>query len=41
LEDQTVTIRHRDSMQQDRVKMEDLKTIINEEVSMRNWLMKM
>ena len=41
LEDQTVTIRHRDSMQQDRVKIEDLKTIINEEVSIKNWLMKM
>jgi glycyl-tRNA synthetase len=41
LEDQTVTIRHRDTMQQDRVKIEDLKTIINNEVSMKNWLMKM
>ena len=41
LEDKTVTIRHRDTMKQDRVKIEDLKTIINNEVSMRNWLMKM
>jgi glycyl-tRNA synthetase len=41
LEDETVTIRHRDSMQQDRVKMVDLKNIIADEVSMRNWLMKM
>ena len=41
LEDQTVTIRHRDSMQQDRVKIEALRSIINNEVSMRNWLMKM
>lgn len=41
LEDQTVTIRHRDSMQQDRVKIESLRGIINNEVSMRNWLMKM
>ena len=40
LEDQTVTIRHRDSMQQDRVKISDLRDIINNEVSMRNWLMK-
>lgn len=40
LEDQTVTIRHRDSMQQDRVKISDLRTIINDEVSVRNWLMK-
>ena len=41
LEDETVTIRHRDSMQQDRVKISALRDIINSEVSMRNWLMKM
>jgi glycyl-tRNA synthetase len=41
LEDQTVTIRHRDSMQQDRVKISELRNIIHEEVSVRNWLMKM
>ncbi|MGH2665456.1 glycine--tRNA ligase [Flavobacterium sp.] len=41
LEDQTVTIRHRDSMKQDRVKITELRGIINNEVSMRNWLMKM
>ncbi len=41
LEDQTVTIRHRDSMKQDRVKISELRGIITEEVSMRNWLMKM
>ncbi|THF49446.1 glycine--tRNA ligase [Flavobacterium supellecticarium] len=41
LEDQTVTIRHRDSMKQDRVKISELRGIISEEVSMRNWLMKM
>jgi len=40
LEDETVTIRHRDSMKQDRVKITDLKSIIGNEVSMRNWLMK-
>ena len=40
LEDQTVTIRHRDSMKQDRVKIADLKGIINDEVSMRNWLLR-
>jgi len=40
LEDQTVTIRHRDSMAQDRVKISELRGIINEEVSMRNWLMR-
>jgi glycyl-tRNA synthetase len=41
LEDETVTIRHRDSMQQDRVNISALRDIINNEVSMRNWLMKM
>ena len=41
LEDKTVTIRHRDSMQQDRVAIADLRKIISNEVSMRNWLMKM
>ena len=39
-EDQTVTIRHRDSMKQDRVKISELKNIIETEVSMKNWLMK-
>lgn len=41
IEDETVTIRYRDSMQQDRVKISDLRDIIANEVSMRNWLMKM
>jgi glycyl-tRNA synthetase len=41
IEDQTVTIRHRDTMKQDRVKISDLKSIIENEVSMKNWLMKM
>jgi glycyl-tRNA synthetase len=40
LEDQTVTIRHRDSMKQDRVKISELKTIIENEVSIKNWLQK-
>jgi glycyl-tRNA synthetase len=40
LEDKTVTIRHRDSMKQDRVKVSELKDIINQEVSMRTWLQK-
>jgi glycyl-tRNA synthetase len=39
-EDQTVTI-HRDTMKQDRVKITDLNAIIENEVSMKNWLMKM
>lgn len=41
LEDKTVTIRHRDSMKQDRVAISELKNIINEEVSVKNWLQKM
>jgi glycyl-tRNA synthetase len=41
LEDNTVTIRYRDSMKQDRVKINELRDIINNEVSVRNWLMKM
>lgn len=41
IEDQTVTIRHRDTMKQDRVAIADLKLIIENEVSMKNWLMKM
>jgi len=41
IEDKTVTIRHRDSMQQERVAISELKNIIESEVSVRNWLMKM
>lgn len=41
LEDKTVTIRYRDTMQQDRVAISDLKNIIEKEVSMKNWLLKM
>ncbi|WP_116789968.1 glycine--tRNA ligase [Flavobacterium psychrotrophum] len=41
LEDQTVTIRHRDTMKQDRVNISELRGIINNEVSVRNWLQKM
>lgn len=41
LEDQTVTIRHRDTMQQDRVAIQDLSKIVNEEVAVKNWLLKM
>jgi glycyl-tRNA synthetase len=40
IEDQTVTIRHRDTMKQDRVAITDLKSIIEKEVSMRSWLLK-
>ena len=41
LEDRTVTIRHRDTMKQERVTITDLRKIISDEVSMRHWLMKM
>ncbi|MBQ4913132.1 glycine--tRNA ligase [Maribacter sp. MMG018] len=39
-EDQTVTIRHRDSMEQERVSISDLRGIISDAVDMRNWLKK-
>lgn len=41
LEDQTVTIRHRDSMEQERVAISELRGIIHKAVDMRNWLKKM
>ncbi|MEO9894326.1 glycine--tRNA ligase [Aurantibacter sp.] len=41
LEDKTVTIRHRDSMEQERVEIAALKQIIHEAVDMKSWLMKM
>ncbi len=40
LEDKTVTIRHRDTMQQERIAIAALRTIIEKEVAMRNWLQK-
>lgn len=39
-EDQTVTIRHRDSMEQERVSISDLRGVISDAVDMRNWLKK-
>ncbi len=41
LNDNTVTIRHRDSMKQERVNIDDLKAIIKQDVDVRTWLMKM
>ena len=41
LEDETVTIRHRDTMEQQRVAISELKGIIHQEVDMKSWLMKM
>ena len=41
LENNTVTIRHRDTMEQKRVKVDELREIIKQEVDMRTWLMKM
>ena len=38
LEDRTVTIRHRDSMKQDRVSIDQLANILQEETSLSNWL---
>jgi len=41
LEDKTVTIRHRDTMDQRRVAISELKEIIKKEVDVKEWLMKM
>lgn len=41
LENNTVTIRHRDTMEQTRIKIEDLREIIKQEVDVKSWLMKM
>ena len=41
LEDNMVTIRHRDTMEQKRVKIEELRSIIDQEVNMKNWLTRM
>ena len=41
LEDNSVTIRHRDSMDQKRVKISDLRAIIKAEVDVKTWLKKM
>ena len=38
LEDRTVTIRHRDSMKQDRVSIDQLANILQEETALSNWL---
>lgn len=41
LEDNTVTIRHRDTMEQQRVKIDAVSEIIKEAVDVKSWLMKM
>ena len=41
LEDNSVTIRHRDTMEQKRVAITDLRDIIKAEVDVKNWLQKM
>ncbi len=41
LEDQTVTLRHRDTMEQQRVAISEVKGIISKEVDMKSWLIKM
>ncbi len=40
VEDKTVTLRYRDSMQQKRLKIQEIKALITDEVSMSNWLKK-
>ena len=41
LDNNTVTIRHRDTMEQQRVNISELKEIINQEVDAKNWLTNM
>ena len=41
LEDGSVTIRHRDTMQQERVRIEDLRNIIDKEVNIKTLLHKL
>jgi glycyl-tRNA synthetase len=41
IENQTVTIRHRDTMEQKRVAIADLKDIIAQEVDVKHWLKRM
>ena len=41
LDNNTVTIRHRDTMNQQRVEISQLKEIINQEVDAKNWLKNM
>lgn len=40
IEDQTVTVRYRDTMEQKRVKIEDLHDLIRRETDVKTWLMK-
>ncbi len=40
LNDNTVTLRYRDSMEQKRVNIDELRSMIKEEIDIRNWLMK-
>lgn len=41
LEDHTVTIRHRDSMEQERIAISELKNVLDREVSLAAWLKKL
>ena len=41
LNDDSVTIRYRDTMEQKRVKISELRAIIKEEIDVKNWLIKM
>jgi glycyl-tRNA synthetase len=41
IEDQTVTLRHRDSMQQERIALAELGQVLQKEVSLSSWLKKL
>ena len=40
IEDDTVTIRHRDSMQQQRIHINEILEVVKKEVDVKNWLLK-
>jgi glycyl-tRNA synthetase len=40
LTDETVTLRHRDTMEQQRVQIDSLRNLIHDEVSLAKWLEK-
>ena len=40
LEDNTITVRDRDSMEQERIKIEKLEHFLNNSLDINNWLLK-
>ena len=38
LQDNSVTIRYRDTMKQERIKISEVKSILNKELNFKNWI---